>query len=269
MRIILKNSARRAVTGVLAVALATAGFSAPAYAQFGGVIYCTNCASVYSQAMQYAQELQTAMTTAQQLQTQFQQYQNQLTQGMTLPSQMVGQVGNDIQSLQSIWNQSSALSGTVANFDSNFRTLFPSYSNYATSQGTQPLATYTQQWNDNGLAAAKSAMEAAGTNVSSLSSDSNMINSLVQQSQSAQGQMQAIQAASQISAMEVQQLMKLRDLMNTMIQSQANWQAQQAQRQGVMDANNQANTVFFSTPISDSTSGQSFGGSSDPALNHN
>lgn len=214
-------------------------------------VYCTNCSTVFSQATQVAKEIETAINTAQQLETQIQQYQNMLTQGLSLPSSMFNRMTGDLQRLQSLYQQSKSLAGSLSNFDERFRNQFGDYNRYLTQSGQNPgyMTDNYKRWSEQGFDSMRVAMQASGQNVSAIASEDAMLSQLVARSQNAQGRMQAIQAGNEIAAQQVQQLQKLRQMMDAQIQSQSMWYAQQIERQTVDDAFRQQ---FRSAPVQNS-----------------
>lgn len=73
----------------------------PAYA-----IYCANCSTFYQQMFEYAEQVNTALNTAEQLQPQIQQYQNMVTQGTGLPNSIFGSIAADLKSVINIYQRS-------------------------------------------------------------------------------------------------------------------------------------------------------------------
>lgn len=228
------ESVRRLALGLAFGAASTLGLR-PASAF---VVYCTNCSTVFSQVMQYAQQVETAANTAQQLETQIQQYQNMLLQGLSLPTSAFQQLTSNFSQIQSLYNQSTALAGNLSNFDRNFQSKFPGYSTYLNKIGTNPnyVQSFYNQWTQNGLDSNKTAMAVAGDNVNQIPAEDQTLAGLVNQSQSAQGRLQAIQAGNQIAAQQVQQMQKLREMMNAQIQNESTYYAQDIQRQAVDNA---------------------------------
>lgn len=225
----------------LAVAMATTGLGvglyitpAPAYA-----IYCSNCSTFYQQMFEYAEQVNTALNTAEQLQTQIQQYQNLVTQGTGLPDSMSGSIASDLKSVVNIYNRSQALGRQIQNMDSQFNTAFPgfdSYLNQAANSAEVPAQDRYQKWSQQGRDNVITAMEAANLNTSTFEPEDAQLARMVARSQSAVGRMQAIQAGNEIASQNVQQLQKLRDLMATQINMQGNYMAQQGDRQAVSEA---------------------------------
>ena len=228
----------------LAVAMATTSIGvvlymtpAPAYA-----IYCSNCSTFYQQMFEYAEQVNTALNTAEQLQTQIQQYQNMVTQGTGLPDSMFGSIAADLKSVVNIYNRSQALGRQIQNMDSQFNTAFPdfdSYLNQAANSTEVPAQDRYQKWSQQGRDNVKTAMEAANLNTSTFEPEDAQLARMVARSQSAVGRMQAIQAGNEIASQNVQQLQKLRDLMATQINMQGNYMAQQGDRQAVSEATEQ------------------------------
>lgn len=225
----------------LAVAMATTGLGvglyitpAPAYA-----IYCSNCSTFYQQMFEYAEQVNTALNTAEQLQTQIQQYQNMVTQGTGLPDSMFGSIAADLKSVVNIYNRSQALGRQIQNMDSQFNTAFPgfdSYLNQAANSAEVPAQDRYQKWSQQGRDNVKTAMEAANLNTSTFEPEDAQLARMVARSQSAIGRMQAIQAGNEIASQNVQQLQKLRDLIATQINMQGNYMAQQGDRKAASEA---------------------------------
>ncbi len=208
----------------------------PAYA-----IFCANCSTFLQQMFQYAEEINTAVNTAEQLSTQIKQYQDMVQQGMSLPNSMFNQITGDLQKVADVYNNAQSLGRDISNFDSKFNDQFKGYDDYLQnltngSSSTASMADKYKDWSKQGLDNAKTAMEAAGVNVSTMSDENAMLSQLVARSQSASGRQQAIQAGNEIAAQTVQQLQKLRDLQATQITMQGNYLAQQQERQSVDDA---------------------------------
>jgi len=230
-----------------AASLVSAPRPAPAF-----VVYCTNCSTVFQQALQYGQEVETAVNTAQQLETEIQQYENMLLQGLSLPLSMFSPLISSIQKIQRLYNQSKALAGNLASFDSQFRAQFQGgYDTYLAKVGQNPdyVQSFYKQWAQQGLDSSRTAMEVAGANVNAIPGEDQTLTTLVNQSQSAQGRLQAIQAGNQIAAQEVQQMQKLREMMNAQIQNESLYYAQNIQRQ---ELDNAATAQFFSGKVTNS-----------------
>lgn len=228
----------------LAVAMATTSLSvalymtpAPAYA-----IYCSNCSTFYQQMFEYAEQVNTALNTAEQLQTQIQQYQNMVTQGTGLPDSKFGSIAADLRSVVNIYNRSQVLGRQIQNMDSQFNTVFPGfeyYLNQASNSAEAPAQDRYQKWSQQGRDNVKTAMKAADLNTGAFESEDAQLARMISRSQSAVGRMQAIQAGNEIASQNVQQLQKLRDLVATQINMQGNYMAQQGDRTAASEATEQ------------------------------
>jgi len=239
--ILIKKLRNGAVSAAVTLAVIGSGLTVaptPAHA-----IYCANCSTFYQQMFEYAEQVNTALNTAEQLSAQIRQYQNMVAQGVSLPNTMFGRITQDLQQVISVYNRSQALGRNVANLDSSFNTSFPGYQAYLTrfvnssgrATGTNMQSQY-KKWSENGMDSVKTSMAAANMNTSTFDAEDAHLEQLVARSQSAVGRQQAIQAGNEIAASNVQQLQKLRDLLATQVQMQGNYMAQEVERKGVDDA---------------------------------
>jgi P-type conjugative transfer protein TrbJ len=252
MRTILQKFMAPSMGFALALIVGTAALTTPkpAYA-----IFCANCSTFLQQMFQYAEEINTAVNTAEQLSTQIKQYEDMVQQGMSLPSSMFNNITGDLQKVADVYNNAQSLGRDITNFDSKFNEQFKGYDDYLKNltngaSSTASIAEKYQDWSKQGLDNARTAMEAAGTNVSTMTDENAMLAQLVSRSQSASGRQQAIQAGNEIAAQNVQQLQKLRDLVATQITMQGNYLAQQQERQSIDDA---ATQKFWEAKVIDST----------------
>ncbi len=188
---------------------------------------------------EYAEQVNTALNTAEQLQTQIQQYQNMLTQGSGLPNSMFGSIAADLKSVVNIYQRSQALGRQFQNMDAQFNTAYPGFEDYlaqsATSGEVQTRDRY-ERWSEQGRDNIRSALGAANTNTSTFESEDAQLERMMARSQNATGRMQAIQAGNEIASQNVQQLQKLRDLVATQINMQGNYLAQEGDRKTASEA---------------------------------
>lgn len=199
-------------------------------AQAWRTTYCVNCATRYTQATEVAKAIETAVNTARQLQTQIQQYQDMLQQGLSLDSTELGSVSDSISDLNELYQQGQNMAGQMTGFTSDFSDQYKDFDTFLTEAGGDPAAlkSYYGEWSDQTSMAARTAMQSSGMNINQIGGETDTLNELVAQSQSAEGRMQAIQAGNQISAMMVQQMQKMRVMVNDQIQAQNVYQAQVA-----------------------------------------
>jgi type IV secretion system protein TrbJ len=156
---------------------------------------------------------------------QLQQYEQQLKDGQFLTVQLFGPVAQDIMGLQKIVQGGEAIAYNQANLDQNFTVKFGGFG-YAPS--TNFPANY-KTWSQTSLDSTQHALDAANLQSTQLSTEQGLLTQLNQSAQSATGQMQAMQAASNIASEQIDQLMKLRQLMMSDMQSKAAFQASQTQ----------------------------------------
>jgi P-type conjugative transfer protein TrbJ len=176
-----------------------------------------------------------------QLEQQVNMVENQLTQiadmakhGISITNQLFGTVGSDIGSLRQIVSTGQALSYTLGNMDGVFRARFPGYST-STNYGQA-----YQAWSQTSLDSTLGALQAAGLQDAQLDSDTALLQTLQEQSTSAEGRMQAIEVGNQIAENQSEQLMKLRQLMMADMQSKASYQGSLVQAQATKQANSDA-----------------------------
>ncbi|WLG38557.1 P-type conjugative transfer protein TrbJ [Pseudomonas rhodesiae] len=205
--------------------------SPPAYA-----VYCSNCSTFYQQMFEYAEAVNTALTTAEQLQTQIQQYQNMVTQGTGLPSTMFGSIASDLKNVANIYTRSQSLGRKIQNMDSQFNTAFPGFQSYLNQAANSAEVPARERYQEQNRDSVKAALEAANLNTRTFESEDTQLDHMVARSQSAVGRMQAIQAGNEIASQNVQQLQKLRDLLATQINMQGNYMAQQGDRKAASEA---------------------------------
>lgn len=205
-------------------------------------IYCSNCSTFYQQMFEYAEQVNTALNTAEQLQIQVQQYKNMLEQGAGLPNSMFSSIAADLRDVAGIYNKSQSLGRQIHNMDSEFNNQFPGFQSYLNGAANPAELTLQEQyknWSEQGRDNVKTALEAANLNTSTFESEDTKLDSIVARSQSARGRMQAIQAGNEIASQNVQQLQKLRDLLATQINMQGNYMAQQGDRKAMSEATEQ------------------------------
>jgi len=219
-----KGGLAAAITFALAGTIGTVGMVAPppAHAQLATV--CVNCSQIWTQFMQYAQELDTAITTAQTYANQVQQYENMVQQGLTLPNAAFSHAMQDIRGLNALVAQGRQIAYSTSNLQSQFKQNFPDFQNYLKQGVTwQDAQTQYAKWSDQTSDASLAALKVAGVQMNQVTNgdEASVIRALQHQSSSAQGRMQAIQAGNAVAIEQVKQLQKLRQLMATQMQLQA------------------------------------------------
>ena len=196
-------------------------------------VACVNCATTWTQLLQYAKEAQSLATQLQQYQTQLQQYANMVTNTAALPQEVWGRVQSDIMRVQSLSNAASLLSGNAGSMISRLQSA-SAYTNQVASLGAIPgQFTAWQQTIGNNLG---SLGRTLGLQQSQQQNEGAILQALQQHSQSAQGQMQAIQAGNELAGANAAELAQIQQTLVSTAQTQATGMAVQADRQAAEDA---------------------------------
>jgi P-type conjugative transfer protein TrbJ len=208
-------------------------------------------ATEYTQLLNHAQLIMQYLRQAEQLAEAIKQTTDMIKNSKLLPGQIFGPISNDLNALAAIVQGGQALSYSLANLDSLFRSRFPGYG----YSGTGYFVRY-RNWSQTSLDTTLGALRAAGLQGQQLQSEQSVLNSLRSMAQSTNGRMEALQVMGQISEQQVQQLMKLRELMMADMSSKQSYQAAVIQKQAASEA---ATEKFFNwTPeVSDGTKFQS------------
>ncbi len=233
------SKTKKSVTALLAGVIMASGLTfTPTQEAQALTYYCANCSTFYQQLGEYAQQVNTALNTADQLRVNIQQYNDMIKQGMQLPDRAFNQITNDLNRVKSVYNEAQSLGRNISNLDTKFREQYQGYDKYLKNHGqaSKAMPDRYKKWAAQGLDNARTAMQAAGMNTSTFASEDAMLNNLITRSQTSAGRMQAAQVGNEIAAQNVQQLQKLRDLVATQIQLQGNYMAQLQERQSVDDA---------------------------------
>lgn len=207
----------------------------PAYS--ADAVMCVNCGSEVTQLANKLTMVKQLATQAQQLQAQLNQYQDMLTNSKGISQNIWGNAIGDIQKIQNLLQQSKALAGTAGNLDGQFASRYGTYRSYLNQKmGISDWQNKYNQWsneaNDNTLYTLKG----LGLQASQMQNEQGVIRQLQAMSGTAEGRMQAMQVANMFASQNLDQIMKLRQLMMMQIQMQANYMAQQQDRQAASDA---------------------------------
>lgn len=233
----MKRWLAKSAATVTLLALITMGLVPPAAE--GGVPIPIPYATEFTQIFNHIELIDQYIKQIQQFQTQISQYKNELLHTLNIPNQIFGAVSNDLQQLAQIVKGGQAIAYSMANLNGVFTQRFPGYGLVSKNYGLQ-----YKTWGQTSLDTTLGSLQAAGLQGSQLQNEQNVLNSLRVMSQSAQGRMEAIEVGNQISEQQVEQLMKLREIMLSDLQSKAAYQSAMLQK----DLANQANSdAFFGT----------------------
>jgi len=208
----------RVAMTVLCIALAGYGGAAGASGAIAGATEPTQILNNLQLVASYAEH-------AEQTVTQINQYQTMLRNLMQLtPSGALNQAAQKLWSDQNMASAFNSLrriviagqstSYTLANIDSNFRTMHPGYGTVVDFQHAY------RDWSDNALDSVKNALTLVTAHADDFESEAGMVSQLATRSQTAQGQLQALQAGNDIGVAMVGQMQKLRQLQMAQMQAQ-------------------------------------------------
>ena len=195
---------------------ATALVPAPAYAQFGGIVY---------DPTNYSQNILTAARTLEQINNQIRQLQNQATSLIneaknltSLPLTVLAPLQQQIRQTQQLIAQAQRMAIDVqqvqTQFEAQYRGINLSGSQQSLVQGAEA------RW-QNSVAAFEDALKVQASAVSNIEGTRQSIEQLVNASQSATGALQAAQAGNQLLAVQSQQLADLTATLATMGRAQS------------------------------------------------
>ena len=174
---------------------------------------------------------------AQMLQRQIQQYQNMVVNTAGLPAQQWGQTMQSINQVNSLMRQAQSLSYQSSNIEQQIRQKYQGYGAYSSGGvSSAGMASKYQQWSDDTNSSVSSTMRALGLQNDQLGDEDALMRQLEGMGNTAQGRMQAAQVGNQLAAQAVRQTQKLRQLQMMQLQMQANWYAQQQDRQSMQQA---------------------------------
>ena len=242
-------SAWRGLVVAAGVALATlvgAAIARPAQAQLA--LTCVNCSTIWTQLLDYGKQVQQLATQLQSYQTQLQQYANMVTNTMALPQQLWGQVQSDIMQVRNLSNAASLLSGNAGSIVTRLQSA-SAYANQAASLGN--IAEQLTTWQQTIGNSVDTLGRTLGLQQTQQANSVDLLASLQQHSQSAQGQMQAIQAGNELAHVTAAQLQQIQATLTVTAQMRATEMAVDADRR----ASQGAAMLHFSTPSPVPTSG--------------
>jgi len=188
-------------------------------------------ATEFTQTLNYGQLVNQYIRQGAQLAEALKQTADMIKNSERLTSQVFGPVMADINDLAGIVQGGLALAYSMASLDAEFRSRFRGYSYNA--------RTYYQDywtWSQTALDTAQSTLRAAGLQSEQLLDEQTILEAIRDMSGTAEGRMEALQVANQIAEQQVEQLMKLRQLMLSDLQSKQAYQAHEVQKEAATEA---------------------------------
>ncbi|MGI9377346.1 MAG: P-type conjugative transfer protein TrbJ [Tsuneonella suprasediminis] len=219
---------RALMAGVLAISTVAPMFvAAPAYAQFGGIVYDPS---------NYAQNVLTAARSLQQINNQIQQIQNQAISLLnearnltSLPFSSLATLQQQVQRTQQLLGQAQRIAYDVQNIQQAFNSRYTGTA--LTGDHAQMVANANARWEDS-VGAFEDALKVQAGAVGNIESARTSMDRLVTASQSATGALQAAQAGNQLLALQSQQLADL----TATVAAQGRAQALESARQAAEEA---------------------------------
>jgi type IV secretion system protein TrbJ len=232
----IPSSVRRlalSTTAALSLVVATA----PASAQFGGVVFDPS---------NYAQNVLTAARSLQQINNQIQSLQNQANSLInqaknlaSLPFSTISQIENQVQRTQQLLTQAQQIAYNVQSIQSAFTSR---YGASAISGSDQALIDGAQTRWQTSVAGFEDALKTQATVVGNIDTSRSTMSTLVNASHNATGALQAAQAGNELLALQSQQLSDL----TAAVAAQGRAQDLEAARQATAEAQGQEQYNRFS-----------------------
>lgn len=221
---------RRTFKAALAAAVAVAPLAglmpSPASAQLAVV----DIRAIVQMSQQLAKQTQM-------VQQQIQQYQNMLVNTASLPSQQWGQTMQAIRNVNQSMQQLQALSYQSRNIEQQIRQKYQGYNGYSNGGVTSAgMSAKYGEWSADTNASIAATMRGLGIQNDQLDDEDVLMRQLEGMGNTAQGRMQAAQVGNQLAAQAVRQTQKLRQLQMMQIQMQANYIAQQQDKDAMQAA---------------------------------
>jgi len=189
-----------AVLSITATALAPA----PAYAQFGGIVYDPS---------NYAQNVLTAARTLEQINNQIRMLQNQANSLVnearnlqSLPTTVLQPLQDQIRQTQQLLREAQRIAYDVRQIEASFDA---QYKNVPLNASQQAMVEGAEARWQNSVAGFEDALKVQAGAVANIEGSRAAVNELVSASQSATGALQAAQAGNQLLAVQAQQLADL------------------------------------------------------------
>ena len=168
-----------------------------------------------------------------------------------LSTNVWGTVVQDLNQLNNLLNQSKALAYTASNLDAQFANKNSTYSSYlAQNMGAKTWQQKYAQWSQDGSDNALYTLKDLNLQASQMQSDAALMQQLQGLAGSAEGRMQALQAANMIAAQNVDQIQKLKQLVMSQAQMQANYLAIQQDKEAAREAASQQFETWGTNPFS-------------------
>jgi P-type conjugative transfer protein TrbJ len=184
-----------------------------------------------------AQRVTQIANQAIQIANQIQQIQNMVQNTLNIPNQVWGQIQQEIAPLMQVVQQGQAIAYTMANVGQQFQARFPDYNNWMGANfGAQNFMQSYRGWYTTQRDAISGALQVANLQAGQFQNENQVMAQLNAMGNNAQGRMQALQVGAQIANQQVQQMQKLRQLVMSQMNMQANYMAAEASKDAAKQA---------------------------------
>lgn len=224
------------------------GIGAPRPAQAQWAVACVNCATSWTQMLEYGNQARQLATQLQERATQLQMYANMVTNTASLPQQAWATVQGNIMQVRQLSSAASLLSGNAGGIATRLSSA-SSYANQAanlTNVGSQ-FGMWQQTIGNNVTTLGRT----LGLQETQQQTNAALLAQMQGHSQNARGQMQAIQAGNELAGATAGQLMQIQATLSATAQMQAGNMLVNADRRASEDAAMQ----YFARPTTIPTTG--------------
>ena len=218
--------------------LAVAVMAALGAPQPAAAIYCSNCGTEWTQIANNFELVAQLEQQIAMVQQQINQYRLLLTNTNPLNSQVWSNAIGEIRQLTAILGRAKSLSFATGNLAGQFAKKYGDYNAYVAQKIDDPaLNAKYQQWSEDMSSAVLTSLEAAGLQQEQIEgAEDAYLRRLESEATTAEGQMQAIQVGNQIAIALARQMQKLRTLIATTMQLQANYMQMRTDREAAQAA---------------------------------
>ena len=199
------------------------------------VVYCTNCSSKFTQALDRVTNLSQLSTLTnqyteaiQQTAQQIQMVQNMIQNTASLPGTLKSQLAGQLTDLASLTSTLKTQRGEITALAEVFNTLFPDQSEFADLAGASPAEItaanqayrdHYEAWSNEVDKASQATFQLSGEQLQELQDAGELENYISNLLDTPDGQMKALQAGNQLATIQVQEVRELRELIATNTQS--------------------------------------------------
>ncbi len=215
--------------------------TAPAHAQFGGVVF---------DPKNYAQNILTAARTLTQINNQIQALQNQASMLTNMAKHLqrldfssLSQITRSMQRIDTLMGQAEGIAFDLQSTDAALASQFPAEFDRALS--TSDIITQARGRLQESMKAYRQTMRVQAQVAENVQDDAGLLSELVSQSQSATGSLQVSQATNQLLALSTKQQLQIQQMMAAQYRADS---LERARQQQAMEAARERTKRFIGSP---------------------